>query len=90
MTKLELAIKILEIQEQKFVDVKAQRFEDAAALRDLERRTINEYVETYGYISSHITTGELKELIKLLKAESRERLSLVRSDYMWLIMFRLV
>ena len=74
MTKLELAIKIIEIREQKFEVVKSQRFEDAAFLRDLEKKAVREYEETYGYGSiSSYTENEFRDFIQLLKAESRDQ-----------------
>ena len=74
MTKLELAIKIIEIREQKFEVVKSQRFEDAAFLRDLEKKAVRESEETYGYGSiSSYTENEFRDFIQLLKAESRDQ-----------------
>lgn len=67
MTKLELVNVILEVNEEKGIVVRSQRYEDAAKLREKENKMINEYEKEYGSI-----TTTYKELIIFLKAELRD------------------
>jgi len=71
MTKLELAVKILEIREKKQEEVKIQHFENAASLRDLEKESIKDFEEKYEPISAY-TDSEFIDFIKLLKSEQRD------------------
>ena len=70
MTKLELVNEILNVNEQKRIVVKSHKYEDAAKLRDKEKRLVGEYEKEYGYIPPS-STSKLKELVIFLKVEQR-------------------